>query len=178
MSIDFGFEDITRIEMREGKRIVNDELDKSMTQYYNNFVIPEIMRISRASNLPEQFVNGFKFVKTSRNRGKIINTWGTPNKPLAKWFNYGTKAKIWIQPKKEGGVLAFASKGASGGRNASAIFYKSSSTPKAGATIFSKGHYISGQPKTEAMERGVESSKKVLIRNAIQQTQEKLKNHE
>lgn len=164
--------------MREAKRKVNDQLDKGMEGYYNNFVIPEIMRISRASNLPEQFINGFKFVKTARNRGKIINTWGTPNKPLAKWFNYGTKAKIWIQPKKEGGVLAWASKGASGGRNPSAINYQSLKTPKKGATIFDKGHYISGQPKTEAMERGVESSKKSLIRNVTTDVEGKMKNNE
>jgi len=44
MSSDFGFEDITRIEMREAKRKVNDELDKGMESYYNNFVIPESQR--------------------------------------------------------------------------------------------------------------------------------------
>jgi len=177
MSSDFGFEDITRIEMREAKRKVNDELDKGMESYYNNFVIPEIMRISKASNLPEQFINGFKFVKTGRNRGKIINNWGTPEKPLAKWFNYGTKEKIWIEPKTEGGVLAFASKGPSGGRNPSAIFFKGAGTPKAGSTIFSKGHYITGQRDTHAMERGLEFSQKSLIRNVINEIQEKL-NHD
>lgn len=178
MSSDFGFEDITRIEMREAKRKVNDELDKGMESYYNNFVIPEIMRISKASNLPESFINGFKFVKTGRNRGKIINTWGTPEKPLAKWFNYGTKEKIWIEPKTEGGVLAFASKGASGGKNASAINYQSSKTPKTGSMLFSKGHYVTGQPKTEAMERGYDSSKRVLIRTATKDTEEKVNKHE
>lgn len=164
--------------MREGKRIVNDELDKGMEGYYNNFVIPEIMRISRASNLPEKFVNGFKFVKTGRNRGKIINTWGTTEKPLAKWFNDGTKEKIWIQPKDPDGVLAWPSGGPSGGKNPSAIFFKSAGTPKKGTTMFSKGHYITGQPKTEAMERGVDSSKKILIRNVTKDVQEKVNNHE
>ena len=177
MSSDFGFEDITRIEMREAKRIVNDELDKGMESYYNNFVIPEIMRISKASNLPDSFIDGFKFVKTGRNRGKIINTWGTPDKPLAKWFNYGTKEKIWIEPKTEGGVLAFSSAGPSGGRNPSAIFFKGAGTPKAGSTIFSKGHYITGQPKTEAMERGYDSSKRTLIHIISKEIEEKI-NHE
>lgn len=134
------------------------------------------MRISRAANLPEKFVNGFKFVKTGRNRGKIINTWGTKDKPLAKWFNYGTKEKIWIAPTTPGGTLAFPSTGPSGGKNPSGIFFKSASVPKAGSTIFSKGHYITGQPKTEAMERGVESSKKTLIVIATKDVEGKVNN--
>ena len=124
-------------------------------------------------NLPDGFVNGFKFVKKGRNRGKIINTWGTAQKPLAKWFNYGTKDKIWIEPLDPDGVLAWPAKGG-GGKSSSSIYFKGSG--KTGNTLFSKGHYISGQPKTEAMERGIESSKNPLIKQIVAGSKEKFSN--
>ena len=62
MSSDFGFIDITRIQLREAKRIVNEYLDEHMEEYYNRIVIPGIQRWSRASNLPDKFVDGFRFV--------------------------------------------------------------------------------------------------------------------
>ena len=66
-------------------------LDDNMQSLYEQHVIPEVKAIATAMNLPQKFVDGIKFVKTGKNEGKVINTWGTANKPFAKWFNYGTR---------------------------------------------------------------------------------------
>jgi len=101
MSLDIEFEDITRIELMSIPIDVRDYLDENMDKYYNNFVIPEIQAVARASNAPDEFVNGFKFVKTGKAKGKIINTWGTQDNPLARYWNYGTKKNYEIRPKVE-----------------------------------------------------------------------------
>ncbi len=127
---------------------INEILDANMEQLFNDFVVDEIRVIAAAANMPRHFIDGVKFVKTGKNEGEIINTWGSKDEPLAKWFNYGTTMH-WIEPKDADGVLAFP---ATGGRNASAIFYQSGATE--GDTMFSKGHYVSGVPRTEVMEIG------------------------
>ena len=73
--------------------------------------------------------------------------------------------------------MAWPSSGPGGGKNTSAIYYKGGDK-KSGNTIFSKGHYISGQPKTLAMERGVEDSKNPLIQEAIKGVKERVVNKE
>ena len=96
---DIGFEDITRIQLKRSKHEINLDLDDMMESYYNDIVIPEIQSVARAANTPDEFVQGFKFVKTGKNKGKIINTWGSADLPLAKFFNYGTKKNYLIEPK-------------------------------------------------------------------------------
>lgn len=142
--------DVARIELESAQDQVNDFLDLSMEDFFHELVIPEMKSVAIAANLPQGFVDGIKFVKVGKSHGKIINTWGTKDKPFAKWFNYGTKDKIWIEPRDPDGVLAFPAKQ---GRNASAIFYQGNA--KEGSTLFSKGHYITGLPRTEAMEIGL-----------------------
>ncbi len=170
MSSDFTFEDITRMELKESQRKAFEYMDEHMEEYYNDIVIPEIKKYSREMNLPRKFVDGFKFVKTGKNRGKIINTWGTTEKPLAKWFNYGTKDKIWIEPKDPDGVLAFP---LGGGKSSSAIFFQGSGK---GDTGFSKGHYISGQPDLQPMELGYKASEPALRAHIAKDITERFKN--
>ena len=142
---------------REDAKIQIDEiLDDFMEALMNATVILEIKSLAYAANMPKSFINGVKFRKTEANRGEIINTWGTDKKPLALWFNEGT-VQHWIEPLDPEGVLAFPAKQ---GRNASAIFFMGES--KAGDTLFSKGHYVSGVPKTEVMQRGFQIGKKRL----------------
>lgn len=99
MSTDITFEDIPRIQLMKAKAEVNIELDSKMEYYYKTFVIPECQAIARAANCPQGFVQGFDFVKTGFGRGKIINTFGSMDNPLAKYFNYGTKKNYLIEPK-------------------------------------------------------------------------------
>ena len=148
---------------------VNQFLDESMEGDINAFVIPEIKNVALAANLPQEFVDGIKFVKTGKNEGKIINTWGTSELPLAKWFNYGTK-QHWIQPKKEGGVLAWTAKA---GRNPRAIFFQGGA--KVGDILFSKGHFVSGLPRTEVMEIGIALGMRALTANVQNRTNAKLR---
>jgi len=143
-------------QREELKKEINKILDDFMEPLVNATIIDEIKSVAQAANLPQSFIDGVKFRKTGENIGEVINVWGTVDKPLAKWFNYGT-TQHWIEPKDPEGVLAFP---ASQGRNASAIFFKGESKGK--DTLFSKGHYVSGVPRTEAMEIGYNVGKKRL----------------
>ena len=135
---------------------INNILDAYMEDLFNEYIIDEIRIIAAAANMPRHFIAGVKFVKTGKNEGEVINTWGTKDEPLAKWFNYGT-AQHWIEPLDPDGVLVFP---ASGGINASAIFFQGGQ--QAGDTMFSKGHYVSGVPRTEVMEIGYRVGSKRL----------------
>ena len=123
------------------KEKINNILDAYMQQLFDEYIVTEIRVISAAGNLPKHFIDGVKFIKTGKNEGEVVNTWGSKEKPLAKWFNYGTITH-WIEPKTVDGVLAFPN---SSGRNASAIYFQGSGN-KQGDMLFSKGHYVSGVP--------------------------------
>ncbi len=123
-------------------------LDDNMQSLYEQHVIPEMKSVAMAMNLPRKFIDGIKFVKTGKNEGKIINTWGTPNKPLARWFNYGTKAHF-IAPI---GALSLHW------------------ITKEGRDAYSKGHMVSGLQKTNAMEIGLERGMKELKTNTRKDT--------
>jgi len=148
---------------------VNQILDENMEGDFNAIVIPEMKNIANAMNLPQGFVDGIKFIKTGDNEGKIINTWGSIDIPLAKWFNYGTK-QHWIQPKKEGGVLAWPAKE---GKHATAIFFKGGVNE--GTMLFSKGHFVSGLDRTEAMEIGISKGMQSLTAHIQTRTNAKLR---
>ena len=156
-------------QRQDAKEQIDEILDDFMEPLMNATIIQEIKSLAEAANMPKSFINGVKFRKTEANRGEIINTWGTEEKPLAIWFNYGT-AQHWIEPLTPDGVLAFP---AGQGRNASAIFFMGES--KAGDTLFSKGHYVSGVPKTLVMQRGFEIGKKRLAAEAGRIIQSELK---
>jgi len=157
-------------QRQEIKDRIDNILDGLMDSLYNEFIVDEIRVIAAAANMPRAFIAGIKFVKIGRNKGEIVNTWGTKKEPLAKWFNYGTTTH-WIEPKTADGVLAFP---ASGGRNATAIFFKGSS--KAGDMMFSKGHYVSGVPRTEVMEIGYNIGSRRLAEEAAKITSKELEN--
>jgi len=141
---------------RDELRVKIDKiLDDFMEPLYNNTIIDEIKSLARASNLPQGFIDGIKFRKTGSNKGEVINTWGTQQKPLARWFNYGTKSH-WIAPVKAK-ALHWLSKI---GIHSKAIFFQGGT--KSGTDLFSKGHYVSGISKTEVMERGYQIGSKRL----------------
>ncbi len=156
-------------QRQDAKEQIDEILDDFMEPLMNATVIAEIKSLAQAANMPQSFVNGVKFRKTEANRGEIINTWGTDSKPLALWFNEGT-SQHWIEPLDPEGVLAFPAKQ---GRNASAIFFMGDS--KEGDTLFSKGHYVSGVPKTEVMQRGFQIGKARLAEEAGRIIQSELK---
>lgn len=159
MSLQQAIQDLEKLEPTTRQYLI-ENLDDLMT----DFVVFEVVAAAKASNLPLEFIGGIKWKRTGELTGRIINTWGTADKPLAKWFNDGTPDH-WIAPLKEGGVLAFP---ATFGRHASAIFFMGDA--KQGATLFSKGHYVSGLDKTEAMERGIANGMKrfkpAVLKNA------------
>ncbi len=139
-----------------------------MEPLVNFTIIAEIKSISMAANIPQKFIDGVKFVKTAPNKGKVINTWGTQDVPLARYFNYGTTLH-WIEPKTAK-ALAFPN---TGGTHARAIYFQGAKNK--GNTAFSKGHYVSGVPRTEAMERGFNIGKKRLAEEAGKIIQKELR---
>ena len=136
MALETSMETIDNLirKLQNLKPQTQEYLDDNMQSLYEKHVIPEVKSIAMAMNLPRKFIDGIKFVKTGKNEGKVINTWGTPNKPLARWFNYGTKAHF-IAPI---GALSLHW------------------ITKEGRDAYSKGHMVSGLPKTNAMEIGIE----------------------
>lgn len=124
-------------ELNAGIDKVNRILDENMSFLVNSYLIPELRAVAMSSNLPDGFVIGIKFVKTGDNEGKIINTWGTEDLPLALWFNYGTKDH--------------------GSLGNWALHWKDKTT---GKDIYAM--YVRGVPKTLAMEIGMEIGEKRL----------------
>ena len=168
MTIEFNTQEYIPTQKRELEEKINKILDDYMEPLYNATVIDEIKSLAKASNLPQSFIDGVKFRRTAPNQGEVINTWGTKEKPLAKWFNDGTKAH-WIAPLKK--VLSWLSKA---GSHASAIFYQGGTKP--GTRLFSKGHYVSGIAKTEVMEKGYQLGKKRLSVEAAKIVESELEN--
>lgn len=142
-------------QREKSKAEIDKILDAFMEPLIKNTIVAQIKALGFAANLPQGFMDGVKFIKTEKNKGIIVNTWGTEEKPLARWFNYGT-TQHWIEPT-QAQALAWQS---SIGQNPQAIFFQGES--KEGDTLFSKGHYVSGVPRTEVMERGFNIGKKML----------------
>lgn len=151
MSLQQAIQDIEKLEPKTRQYII-DNLDPLM----NEFVVFECIAAAKASNLPLEFIAGIAWKRTGELSGRIVNTWGSTDKPLAKWFNNGTPDH-WIEPLKEGGVLVWE---ATFGRHAKAIFFMGDAVQ--GQLLFSKGHFVSGLDKTEAMERGISNGMKRL----------------
>jgi hypothetical protein len=158
-------EDVTIHELKLSKIQINEELDTKMEQYFNDIVIPEIQAFSRSLNLPEDFVRGFEFVKTGRNRGKIINTFGSKELPLAKFFNYGTKRGYEITPKVQhptGALRASRDKDSVGEEHVQhpTVLHW---VDQSGRDVFLPSTTHPGFAKTMAMENGYSQAIKNLI---------------
>jgi len=159
VSIQQAIQDLEKLES-----VTKDYLIENLDSIMNEFVVFEVIAASKASNLPNEFAAGVAWKRTGELSGKIVNTWGSSVKPLAKWFNYGTPDH-WIEPLKPDGVLVWT---ATFGKNASAIFFAGSK--EVGQKLFSKGHYVSGLDKTEAMDRGIAAgfkrAKTAILKNS------------
>lgn len=108
----------------------NEYLDNHLDELISKYVIPEIKSIALAMNMPQGFVDGVHFKRTERNTAEIYNNWGSREKPLALWFNSGTKAH--------------------GPRFAKFLHWKDKVT---GKDIYAR--WVRGVPQTKAMQRGI-----------------------
>lgn len=183
MSVDIGFEDITIIQLRESKDKVNIELDAQMETLFNSIIIPECKAMARAANAPQEFIDGFKFVKTGRNHGKVINTFGSPDVPLAKWWNYGTKKNYLIEPKVQhprDAERAPRDIEQVGDDDEIKVVHPSmlKITLPDGSVIFRPAAIHPGIEKSLAMERGVEVGRNKLIQTASTHIMEKFNSNE
>jgi hypothetical protein len=167
VSIEQAIQDIENLESITRQYLINN-LDSIMVE----FVVFETINSAKASNLPNEFVAGIGWKRTGELSGKIINTWGSSDKPLAKWFEDGTPDH-WIEPLSPDGVLVWE---ASFGKNASAIFFMGDQ--EQGQLLYSKGHYVSGLDKTEAMARGIATgfkrAKTAILKNSKKHVKQEL----
>ena len=138
---------------------INKILDDYMAPLVNATIIAETRALADAAGLPPAFKDSIRFVKTGPNEGDVINEWGDPAKPLARWFNYGTR-RHWIEPVRAK-ALSWLHKS---GKHAQAIFFQGRA--KKGDRLYSTGHYVSGVPRTEVMERGLERGSRLLEEEA------------
>jgi len=153
--LDQVIDDILQLEPLT-KEYIEDNLDELIETH----VVNEIKSVARAMNLPQHFIDGVKAVKVGPLHVKIINTWGTPEKPLSKWFNNGTQDHF-IAPL--GDWL---------------LHWK---TPL-GNWASSAGHMVRGLPKTEAMEIGIaigmRGFKTAVLKNTKENVSKELENVE
>jgi hypothetical protein len=159
MSVVLNSEEFVPTQREDIRKEIDKILDDFMEPLMVQTIVTEIKSIAMAANIPQGFIDGVKFRRTEPNKGEIINTWGTSEKPLAIWFNYGT-VQHWIEPVNKK-ALAFP---AASGKHATAIYFQGEKTPE--GTKFSTGHYVSGVPRTEAMEIGFNVGKKRLAAEA------------
>ena len=127
-------------------------ISANIQRWIERTIIREMKTLARAANLPKGFIDGI-YVKPIPKGFRFGNSWGSDEKPLGEWFEFGTD-RHWIQPKDPNGVLAWEAVGTRKEKNAQAIYYKSGT--KKGKMLYSKGHYVSGLPRTDAMSRGYE----------------------
>lgn len=114
-------------------------------------VVAEMVLASHAANLPQGFADGIRLERVSGTRYVITNVWERDGVPLAKFFEHGTRDH-WVEPRDPDGVLAWESAGPESGRK-KAIYSKRADSAK-GKAVFSRGHYVSGIPATNAMHNG------------------------
>lgn len=105
-------------------------LEQNLDSLMERYVIPEIRSIALAMNMPQGFADGVGYVKINRNTISIVNRWGTKQKPLALWFNNGTRD----HGPKYAKFLHWVDK-------------------KTGQHIYAK--WVRGVPKTHAMQKGI-----------------------
>jgi len=151
VSVDQAIQDLENLE-----GVTKDYLTENLDQLMKEFLVFEAVAAAKASNLPLEFISGIAWKRTGELSGKVVNTWGSEKKPLAKWFEFGTPDH-WVEPLTPDGVLAFP---ATFGKHATAIFFMGNQ--EEGEILFSKGHYVSGIDKFESMTRGLATGFKRL----------------
>ena len=141
-------------------------LDK-IEQIIYDTIIPEMRAAGYASGVPEEFIKHIKVRKVSDRHYCIFNDWtdDTGKKPLALWFEHGTK-RHWVQPKDPDGVLAWPSGGPESGSSRARFSKRFDNTKN--NMLFSKGHWIDPIPPYGSMGFGWKQGLPKL-KNAIQQ---------
>lgn len=134
--------DFSILEAKEVVPKLQEYINLHLEELVIENIIPEIVLISKAINLPQGFIDGIGYEQTGKNRIKVVNRWGTSQKPLAKWFNYGTRDHGPVFKK--------------------ALHWIDKLT---GKDIFAR--WVHGIPKTNAMEIGIELGKKRFIHNLL-----------
>ena len=169
MSVQLTADEFIPTQREEVRKEIDSILSDFMEPLANFTLVAETKAIGYAANVPQGFIDGIKFVKTGPNKGALINTWGDDKTPLAIYFNYGTSLH-WVESTTPGKPLAFPN---TGGTHARAIYFQGQKSK--GDTAFSMGHYVSGVPKTEVMERGYNIGKKKMAEEASKIVQKELR---
>lgn len=162
------------------------DLDALVRQH----VYDEMVRTAEARNLPHTFIDHIKIERIGPAEWTIYNDWHEYRdgklKPLGAWFEDGTGEavgeSIYVQPRKAK-VLMWPADGPEAGHPQS-IYSRRADNVKGGTDrqmikskaadrrgwrgqgpmLASKGHYVTGLPKSEAMKTGFERGMQALAR--------------
>lgn len=144
---------------------VNQIINDNMEEWFKTIVIPEAKRMSEAMNLPEKFTSAIQYRQLGKGKGQVVNNFGSPDVPLAIFFNYGTKRNYVIEPKVKHAKIRPRAP-----RDTEKVGDNSVVHPEAlhwiaptGEHVFRKRVIHPGFPKTLAMQFGVEQGKNRLI---------------
>ena len=150
------------------KESIQRYIDENIDEWVNQVLLDDVKRYCLAANLPKRFIDHIRVFHDTDGTFRLENSWKRTTKYgtalLAVYFEHGTRDH-WIQPKYAQ-VLMWGHPGhaAEGGQKRGyghAIYFQRHATKK-DQKLFSKGHYVTGLPKTLAMHKGFEAGKKRL----------------
>ena len=154
--------------MTVSKQEIQEYVNVNLDVWVRRILLDEIKRHAEAANMPHQFIDHIQIQTDGLGKYQLINDWSRTTKYgkalLAIYFEYGTRDH-WIQPRFAK-VLRWGHREPQGGQKRGyghAIFFERFDT-KPGDTLFSKGHYVTGLPKTLAMTRGYQTGKARLVK--------------
>lgn len=130
--------DVALLQLKTLTPTVQDYIVNNLESLVQKYVIPECRLVAQAINVPQGFIEGINYKMLSKDTFQIYNDWGNSKKPLAIWFNYGTK--------DHGPVVA------------DRLHWIDKTT---GEPIYAR--WVRGVPRTMAMETGIEAGMKRLI---------------
>jgi len=138
---------------------INNFVKQNAEQWLRETVLEEAKRHSRAANMPPAFTNSIRLKRAGRGF-KLENAWRKSGKPLAIFFEFGTRDH-WVAPLSPKGVLAWHAPDQNKTRHGKAIYFKRHGVKK-GDKLFSKGHFVSGLPRLEPMHQGYRAGRRLL----------------
>lgn len=161
----------------QATRRVQQIINENAEDWIYDYVVLETKRMALAMFLPEKFIESIELRYHGNGRASVVNTFGTPDVPLAKFFNYGTKRNYTIEPKVVHGTPAPRSprdKERVGDKSVKVVHPQALKWESGGETRFAKRVTHPGFPKTMAMEFGVQQGKKFLMQHLQKLIQDKL----
>lgn len=142
-------------------------IDTNAERWFRDYIVEECKRMAQAMFLPDKFVEGIDLRYHGHGRAAVVNTFGTPDVPLAKFFNYGTRRNYIIEPKVTHNktvarLRSPRDKEDVGDKTKKVVHPEALKWDGPDGPVFARRVIHPGFPKTLAMEFGVETGKNFL----------------